>query len=424
MGEQKNPTRGPIKGLTTAKLNSKLNPGKYHDGSGTGLFALVDKRGSKFFVQRITFMGKRREIGLGSFPTVSLASARDTARTNKQLAGEGVDPRKAETSPDANITFEDATDQYLSFKELEFKNAKHRAQWRSTLATYAFPQIGSKNVRDITLDDILMILQPIWTSKTVTASRLRGRIENILNWSKAKSFRQGENPAHWRGNLSELLPKPSKIKGGSNHPAVPLSDMPRWWLDLEKRIGIGKMAMQFCTLTLTRSGETRGMRWDEVEYLDPARAAEFGCEAIWTISAERMKMGREHSVPLQPKAVEILTSLKARSISKYVFASHRGKILSDMTLSEIMRRIHKSDVLAGRGYFDKRSKRAAVPHGMRSTFRGWAAEKGYSREMARIQLAHNVGDAVDQTYMRADMYAQRARMMEDWANSIIGEPHD
>jgi len=420
MGEQKSPTRGPIKGLTAAKLNSKLDPGKYHDGGGTGLFVLVDKRGSKFFVQRITFKGKRHEIGLGSFPTVSLSSARDTARTNKQLARDGTDPRKTAEDTGQDITFAEAAHQYISFKELEFKNDKHKAQWRSTLKTYAFPVIGAKVVRDINLNDILHILQPIWTVKTVTASRLRGRIENILNWSKVKGFRDGENPAHWRGNLSELLPKPFKTTKTKHHPAVPFADMSRWWADLNTRNGIGKKALQFCTLTLTRSKETRGMRWDEVEYLQPDRAAELGCAAIWTMVPDRKKADRLHTIPLPRAAVNILKSLEAHSHSKYVFASAKGKMLSDMTLSEIMRRMHEGDLKEGRGYFDKLSKRPAVPHGMRSTFRGWASEKGYSREMVRIQLSQKVGDSVDEAYMRADMFKQRASMMEDWARSIIG----
>jgi integrase len=424
MGELINPTRGPVKGLTAAKLNSKLEIGKYHDGGGTGLFVLVDRRGSKFFVQRITFKGKRHEIGLGSFPTVSLSSARDTARTNKQLARDGTDPRKTTTNPNQDITFAEAANQYIGFKMLEFKNDKHKAQWRSTLETYAFPIIGAKVVRDITLEDILLILQPIWTSKTETASRLRGRIENILNWSRVKGFRDGQNPAHWRGNLSELLPAPFKIKKIRHHPAVPFVDMPRWWADLDTRKGIGRKALQFCTLTLTRSKETRGMRWDEVEYLQPDRAAELGCLAIWTMVPYRKKAGRLHTIPLQKTAVNILKSLAAHSQSEYVFASPKGQILSDMTLSEIMRRMHDGDLKEGRGYFDKLSKRPAVPHGLRSTFRGWASEKGYSREMVRIQLSQKVGDAVDEAYMRADMFAQRAAMMEDWTLSIIGAQDD
>ena len=308
----------------------------------------------------------------------------------------------------------------MSFKILDFKNDKHIAQWQSTLETYAFPVIGAKVVRDITLDDILRILQPIWTSKTVTASRLRGRIENILNWSKVKRFRDGENPAHWRGNLSELLPTPFKINKTKHHPAVPFMDMPRWWANLNTRNGIGKKALQFCTLTLTRSKETRGMRWDEIEYLHPDRAAEFGCSAIWTMAPYRKKAGRLHTIPLQNIAVNILKSLEAHSQSEYVFASPKGRMISDMTLSAIMRRMHQDDLKDGRGYFDKLSKRPAVPHGMRSTFRGWAAEKGYSREMVRIQLSQKVGDDIDEAYMRADMFAQRASMMEDWARSIIG----
>jgi integrase len=421
MGEVNGKARKATRGLTTAQLNGKLTAGKHHDGGGIGLFLRVDPDGSKFWIQRITLNGKRPELGLGSFPTVSLAQAREAAWKNKQEIRDGKDPRDR-NEPRASIpTFSEAVDEYLKFKLTEFRNEKHKAQWRSTLETYAFPFIGKKMINAITVGDVLAILRPIWEAKTETASRLRGRIENVLSWAKVSGFRSGDNPALWKGNLSELLAKPSKLKGEEHQPAIALTDITRWWADLALRDGTGKAAVQFLTLTLARSGEIRGMLWEEVEFLDDQRAYEFGCSAIWTIPANRMKMGRQHRIPLQAQAIRILRALEDTRETKYVFASSKGVQLSDMTLSALMRRMHQSDVKLGRGYFDAQSKRPAVPHGLRSTFRDWASEHGYPREVAEMQLAHKVGSEVERAYRRTDMFAQRAKMMEVWFIFLTGK---
>ena len=424
MGEVNSKVRKATKGLTTAQISGKLAVGKHHDGGGLGLFLRADPDGSKFWIQRITVNGKRPELGLGSFPTVSLAQAREAAWKNKQTIRDGNDPRDIKEVKTITPTFSQAVDEYLKFKLSEFRNDKHKAQWRSTLETYAFPVIGKKMIDAITVADVLSVLQPIWETKTETASRLRGRIENILSWAKVSGFRNGDNPALWKGNLSELLAKPSKIKGEEHQPAIALSDIKRWWIDLDQRDGTGKAAVQFMTLTVARSGEIRGMVWDEVEFLSADRAIDFGCAAIWTIPPSRMKMGKQHRIPLQAQAVEVLKSLEAASKSKFVFASSKGSPLSDMTLSALMRRMHQSDVTAGRGYFDGQSKRPAVPHGLRSTFRDWASECGYPREVAEMQLAHKVGSDVERAYRRTDMFAQRSAMMREWAKFIEGEGHD
>lgn len=420
MGEVNNKVRRATKGLTTAQLNGKLSVGKYHDGGGIGLFLRVDVDGSKFWIQRITLNGSRPELGLGSYPKVTLAQAREAAWKNKQLIREGKDPRDSRDIRAIIPTFREAVDEYLKFKLSEFRNEKHKAQWRSTLETYAFPVIGKKMVSAIKVTDVQSILKPIWETKTVTASRLRGRIENVLSWAKVSGFREGDNPALWKGNLSELLAKPSKLKEEGHQPAVALQDICRWWEDLATRDGIGKAALQFLTLTIARSGEVRGMVWDEVEFLDDRRAQDQGCKAIWTIPASRMKMEREHRIPLQSEAVRILKALEAHQKYKYVFASSKGTPLSDMTLSAIMRRMHQTKIKAGQGYVDGRSKRPAVPHGLRSTFRDWASEAGYPREVAELQLAHRIGSKVEAAYMRTDMLLQRAAMIKDWQKFVAG----
>ena len=424
MGEEASKSRKATKGLTATQLNGKLAYGKHHDGGGLGLFLRADPDGSKFWVQRITLNGKRPELGLGSFPGVSLAQAREAARKNKQIIREGKDPRDVRAVKTAIPTFAEAVDEYLKFKLSEFRNDKHKAQWRSTLETYAFPIIGKKMVNSITVADVLSVLQPIWESKTETASRLRGRIENILSWAKVSGFRDGDNPALWKGNLSELLAKPAKLKKEEHHPAIALGDISRWWNDLGKRDGVGKVALQFMAFTAARSGEVRYMVWDEVEFLDGKRAIDFGCEAIWTIPPTRMKMARPHRIPLQTQAVKLLRMLEVGSKSQLIFPSSKSTPLSDGTLSALMKRIHNSAMNVGRGYFDAISKRPAVPHGLRSTFRDWASECGYPREVAEMQLAHKVGSDVERAYMRTDMFAQRAAMMIAWARFVDGGEND
>ncbi|MDA8859993.1 integrase arm-type DNA-binding domain-containing protein [Paracoccaceae bacterium] len=421
MGEVKSKARKPTKGLTTAKISGRLDVGKYHDGSGIGLFLRVDPDGSKFWVQRITLNGKRPELGLGSFPAVSLAQAREAAWKNKQIIKDGKDPRDHQQTKTIIPTFSEAVDEYLKFKLSEFQNEKHKAQWRSTLENYAFPLIGKKMVNAITVTDILTILQPIWETKTETASRLRGRIENVLSWAKVSGFRKGDNPALWKGNLSELLAKPSKIKVLMHQPAIALPDLSRWWKDLASRDGMGKIALQFMALTAARSGEIRGMVWEEVVFFSDKRAIDHGCTGIWTVPAIRMKMGREHRIPLPSMAIDILKTLEMVKTFKYVFPSSKGLPLSDMTLSALMRRMHQSDLKVGRGYVDARSKRQAVPHGLRSTFRDWASENGYPKVVAELQLAHKVGSDVERAYRRTDMFAQRATMMNAWVGFLTQE---
>lgn len=406
--------------LTAAMIRS-AGPGKYHDGGGTGLFLRVDPTGARFWIQRIVIRGKRREIGLGSFPIVSLAEAREAALENKRLAFKGGDPLSERRQAREVLTFADAVERYLAAKLHEFRNEKHRKQWRATLDTYARPVLGHMPVAAIEVRDVLRVLEPIWKAKTETASRLRGRIENVLSWATVAGQRDGPNPARWKGNLSELLPKPAKVAKRENQPALALGDVPRWWAKLSTREGMAARALEFLTLTAARSAEVRGATWAEIDFGGRDKIHK-NPRAIWTIPASRMKAGREHRVPLTAEAVAILERLPRLEGCPYVFFASRGGQLSDMTISAVMRRMQEAEQTAGRaGFLDPRYKRPAVPHGMRSAFRQWAAEEGFPRDMAELALAHHVGDETERAYQRSDMVDRRRAMMAAWAAFLRGE---
>ena len=419
--------RRKSKTLTAVKVNGNLEPGKYHDGGGTGLFLRVENNGSRRWLQRITVKSKRREIGLGSPPNISLADARELASKHKRMISDGLDPMAEKKKSIPIINFSEAASLFLETKLEGLKSQRHKAQWPSTLNRYANPVLGKLAVGDITVNDVLEVLKPIWTTKTETASRLRGRIEAILSWATVAGHRNGENPARWKGNLSELLPKPSNISGKQKHPALQLKDVKRWWSELVKRDAMGAKALQFITMNASRSGEVRGMTWDELD-IDPeqtnfeAANSDIATSATWIIPAWRMKAKKEHRVALTSESVTLLRSLPRLENCSLVFPSTKGKQLSDMTISATMRRMHEEDIKqGGRGYFDPQVKRPAVPHALRSTFRDWAAERGYDRDMAEIQLAHTVGDAAERSYRRTDMLKRRRSMMEAWGRFLKGE---
>ena len=407
--------------LTARFIDTIATPGKYHDKGGLGLYLRVTGAGSKQWVQRVMARGKRQELGLGSPPVVTLAMARQAALENKRAFYEGRDPLAERRDARGGLTFADAMDKYLAAKLHEFRNEKHKRQWRSTLDTYAVPTLGPKLVSEIVTQDVLKVLHPIWQSKTETAKRLRGRMEAVLSWATVAGHRKGDNPARWKGNLSEILPKPSKVAKTGNQPALALADVPPWWAELARREGMAARALQFLTLTAARSGEVRGMTWAEIDF--PAKgAATSATSATWTIPASRMKARRPHRVALTPEAVEILESLPRMDGTPYVFFAPRGGVLSDMSISAVMRRMQEAEVKAGRaGYVDPQNARPAVPHGLRSTFRQWAAEQGYPRDMAEIALAHFIGSDVERAYQRSDMLERRRDMMASWAAFLRGE---
>jgi integrase len=337
-------------------------------------------------------------MGLGGYPDVTLAGAREAARTARLLIKGGKDPiaeAKAlasalRASVAKDVTFEQAARSYIAAHESGWRNAKHGQQWRNTLASYAYPKIGGLLVRNVELAHILAVLEPIWIEKTETATRLRGRIEQVLDWATARGYRDGLNPARWRGHLDKLLARPSKVAGAEHHAALPFTEIGDFMQRLGDAKGMGASALKFAILTAARSGEVRGATWAEIDLKT----------AVWTVPGNRMKMGREHRVPLSPPVIALLNALPRMVGTDLLFPAPRGGALSDMTLSAVVRRM----------------KVDAVPHGFRSTFRDWASERtNYPRDVAEMALAHAIGDKVEAAYRRGDLFEKRRRLMADWA---------
>ena len=386
------------KELSPLEVGRLKQPGMHFVGGVAGLALQVSLSGARSWILRATVGEKRRDIGLGGFPDVSLAGAKESARATREKIRNGIDPVAEKQSNKSaliaaegtTVTFERAADIFVKAKEAEWSNAKHAAQWRATVKAYAYPVIGNMLVRDVALPHILAILEPIWTTKTETASRLRGRLENILDWAKGRGYRTGDNPALWRGHLEHQLAKPSKVAKVKHHPALPYEDMGKFMAQLRKHDGLGSRALEFSILTATRSGEARGAKWSEIDLK----------AAVWAIPGERMKMKKEHRIPLSEAAIKLLINLP-RIDSNLVFpGSKNGSSISDMTMSAVIKRMG----------FD------VVPHGFRSTFRDWAAEcTNYPREVAEMALAHAIGDKVEAAYRRGDLFEKRRRMMAAWS---------
>ncbi|WP_151717561.1 tyrosine-type recombinase/integrase [Gemmobacter serpentinus] len=397
-------------------------------GGVAGLLLQITPGQTKSWLLRTTVGTTRRAIGLGPYPEIGLAAARDKAREAKAKIEAGVDPieeRKAVRAALAaasarTLLFSDAMEKWVAAK-MTHRPEKSQKAIRSTITRYALPEIGALSVQEITVQDIVRALGGVWSGKPDTGQKLRSYLEGILSWATVAGHRAGDNPARWGGNLKELLPAPSVVEKGKvgNFPALALTDVPAWWAELCLRDGQGALALRFAALCASRSGEVRGARWDEIDLI--AR--------MWVIPKERMKMDREHRVPLSPSAIALLETLPKMLDVPFVFPSVTGKMLSDMSVSAVMRRMQEEAEAAAKeagndpdkaGWRDPRSGRAAVPHGLRSVFRDWAAESGYDREMAEIALAHQVGSAVERAYRRTDMVERRRAMMQAWADFIEG----
>lgn len=420
--------------LTAQGVKNLKEPGKYSDGGGLGLFLWAKPNGGRFWVQRIVINGRRREIGLGGYPIVSLAGAREQALVNKQSIRRGGDPLADKRKSSASVTFRSAAERYLETKLNGYRNAKHRAQWGSTLRTYAYPALGHLDVNTIEPRDVLRAVQPIWESKTETAKRVRGRIEAVLSWATVAGHRAGDNPARWHGNLSEMLPSPSKVAKSEHYPAVALGDAARWFEALQARSGFGARALELLALTAGRSGDARGMLWGEIqvaktdgtlaplerEKLDTADA-ETLVGAVWVIPAQRMKREREHRIPLSLAMIDLFLRVPRMSGTDLVFPSSKHTPLTEAALGNVMKRLNAADVKAsGKGFVDAVTGRPCVPHGLRSTFRDWGAERGVDRDLMEISLSHLVGSEVERAYRRSDMLERRRAVMQDWANFLQG----
>ena len=387
--------------LSAAKVRTLSEPGQYSDGNGLTL--RVEPTGSKRWVQRVTLHGRRHNIGLGGFPAVSLADAREMASANQLAIKQGKDPLADKYQAAADLkrskmaTFSEATRQVIDLNRPTWSNAKHAAQWESTLATYAFPVLGQKSVNEITPSDILSVLTPIWTTKTETARRVRQRIETVLDWTVAQGWRS-DNPAGRA--ITRVLPK--QTRRVTHHPALPHTEVPDSLISISASgtDQATRQAFEFLVLTAARSREVRLACWTEVDL----------GQKVWAIPAERMKARREHKVPLSQRALEIL--VEARQLSgetnELIFSSfNRARPLSDMTFTNLLRRLEIP----------------AVPHGFRSSFRDWCSEEiGEGFEIAaEMALAHNVGNATRRAYARSNLLDQRRVLMEAWANYVVGD---
>jgi integrase len=388
---------------TTSRLNvrtiaSLTKPGTYADGGG--LVLRIKPGGGKFWVMRYSLNQTAREMGFGSVRDVSLKDARDAAGAARKLLATGEDPlaqRKAAVDAQRlkaarGMSFQQCAEAFIVTHSPSWKNPKHRQQWPNSLRDYAYPAFGNLAVADIDTGLVLKALEPIWTTKRETASRVRGRIEAVLDWAIARGFRQGPNPALWRGHLAHLLAARSKANV-KHHPALSYADMPGFMMKLRRQRGIGARCLEFAILTAARSGEARGATWSELD-LDAG---------LWTVPGNRMKANREHRVPLSDTAVDLLRAMVELRQNDLVFPSARlGKPISDMTVGKTLKAMGRSDITA---------------HGFRSTFRDWVSERtGYPGEVAEMALAHTIGNKVEAAYRRGDLFEKRRRLMADWAN--------
>jgi integrase len=393
--------------LSALAVSRAAEKGMYHDGGG--LYLQVAPSGAKSWLYRYMLHGNAREMGLGPLHIISLSEARARASECRRLRLDGIDPiearrvkrNEARLEAAKAMTFEACADAYIEAHQAGWQNPKHRAQWRSTLKTYAHPIFGSLPVQAVDVGLVMKVLEPIWYAKPETASRLRGRIEAILDWAAVRGYRKGENPARWRGHLDKLLPARSKVRKVEHHAALPYREMPGFMRRLREQEGIGAQALEFLIMTAARTGEVIGARWDEVD-LD---------EATWTIPAARMKAGKEHRVSLSERAVAIINELAKVRAGDFVFPGRHGlRPLSNMAMLKLLDRMGRDDLTA---------------HGFRSTFRDWAAEQtSFPHEVSEMALAHRVGDKVEAAYRRGDLFQKRRQLMDAWAHYCAKELND
>jgi integrase len=391
----------PVSALAITKRLSKTDGMHAMGGHPPGLYLYV--RGTcRLWMLRYSIRGRRRDLTLANFADKTLEEARDLAMEARKLIREGSDPleqkKAARVAEKPSLTFRACAEAYITAHSAGWKNPKHKQQWENTLASYVYPTLGDRPVAAIDTPQVLDVLKDIWTEKNETASRVRGRIESILDWATVQKHRSGENPARWKGHLALLLAPRTKVKKVEHHAALPYAKASNFMDKLRKAAGTGARALEFLILCAARSSEVRGLVWPEVDLENK----------VWIIPPERMKGGREHRVPLSDKAVELLEKTPRNDGTDLVFPGSRKSghfnQLSDMTLTAVLRRL---------GYGD------FTVHGFRSTFRDWTAETThYPNEMAELALAHAVGDKTEAAYRRGDMFEKRRGMMQEWADHL------
>jgi integrase len=416
--------------LTAAKVKAESRPGRYNDGAG--LYLLVRPDGRKGWVLRYRLAGRQRDMGLGAHPEVGLAAARQAAKEARDRLRAGADPIEARAAERAALarkvadagerTFRAVAERYVARHEPSWRNDKHRAQWRSTLVSYAYPRLGDRDVAGIDRAAVLEVLEPLWSRAPETASRLRGRIEAVLDHAAARGWRTAPNPARWR-DLRHDLPAPGGLKPVAHQPALPWPRLPGFLAELRARPATAARALEFAVLTAARTGEVLGATWREVDLES----------ATWTVPARRTKAARPHRVALSPAALAVLEQMRplAAGPDSFVFpGQRRGRPLSNMALLVLLRRMQRPAAKAGSGRIPDGNAgprwadaegRPITPHGFRASFRTWAGNAtGFPREVVEAALAHAVKDKVEAAYARGDLLERRRPLMQAWADHAGG----
>jgi integrase len=390
--------------LTMKRVARIREPGRYLDRKG--LYLQVVGKNNRSWLLRWERGGRERWMGLGSAFDFTLDEARERARKARQQLKDGIDPleqRRIDKAAKAleaakSKTFRQCAEDYIAANRDAWKNAKHGAQWTTTLTTYAYPHIGNLSVAVIDTGLVLKCVEPIWKDKTETASRVRGRIESVLDWATVRNYRSGDNPARWRGHLEHVLPAKTKVAKPQHHAALAYADLPTFMAELRERQGSAARALEFAILTAARSGEVLGAKWDEIN-LD---------EAIWVVPEGRMKAAKEHRVPLSQPALELLRALPSEDGNEFVFLGRRRDGLSSTAMIELLRRMGRGDITV---------------HGFRSCFMDWAHERtSHAKVVIDMALAHTVGDKVEGAYRRGDLLAKRRQLADAWAKYCASPP--
>ena len=398
--EQK--VRRRVKRLTALAIKN-AGPGMYADGEG--LYLRVASTGSKSWVLRYMLDGRARAMGLGPLSLVSLADAREKAQALRKQAHvhriDPIDARKASRGQIVSLSFRECATAYIEAHKAGWRNTKHAAQWTSTLESYAYPILGALPVHQIDTGTVMRVLDPIWQTRTETASRLRGRLESVLSWATVRGYRSGENPARWRGHLDKLLPKRSKVQKVEHHAALSYTELPAFYAELRKQAGMGALALRFAIMTAARTSEVTGAQWSEIDLQ----------AAVWTVPEGRMKAQREHRVPLSQESIRVLKAAKKLQSDEkvaVVFEGRRRNPMCTAGMSAALKRMKRTDVTV---------------HGFRSTFRDWCAEQtAFPREIAEAALAHVLTNKAEAAYQRGDLLERRRTLMDAWARFATTAP--